>query len=521
MSVHDKITRHVGSVSVATAISRILGYFRDMLVAQAFGAGMLADAFYAAYRIPNLFRRLFGEGSVSNAFIPVFSEYFETKGKDEAVKLFHVVFTVLLIILLAITFLGIVFAAPLTRLIAWGFSSDPAKMSAAINLTRIMFPFLLFACMSALLLGVLNSRKVFFAPAVAPAFLSIAEILYVVIFISIIVIPEGWQIKGLAISVVVGGMGQYIMQHAGVSRAEIPVKLSFDFKHSGLKKIFYLMIPMMFGFSVDQLNSFVDTICASFISEGSIAALYYSNRLMQLPLALFGIAIATVSLPHMSDSAVKNDMGELKKTLNFSLRMALFSLLPASIGLIILGRPIVQLLFERGAFTSTATNLTSSALLFYSSGLIAYSVSKILASAYYSMKDTKTPVRTAAFCMIVNVALNIALMGSLGVGGLALATSISSWLNASILIVALRKKIGLLGIRKIMSSFVKILFSCCIMAAGAVLTYNSLKSAPLFISVFSSIIVSVLLFFTASKLTNTEELNPVLSLMRKENIPDE
>lgn len=521
MTDQKKITRHFGSVSAATAISRILGYLRDMLVAHAFGAGMMADAFYAAYRIPNLFRRLFGEGSVSTAFIPVFSDYFETKGKEEAERLLHAVFTALLIVLVVLTLLGMVFAAPLTKLIAWGFSSQPEKMSTAVTLTRMMFPFLLFACLSALMLGVLNSLKIFFAPAVAPAFLSVSEIVYMVVFISILSLPESWQIKGLAVSVVVGGMGQFIIQYVGVLKSGFTIRPSSDFKNPGLKSIFMLMLPMTVGFSVDQVNSFVDTICASFISEGSITALYYSNRLMQLPLALFGIAIATVTLPHMSESLAKKDFGEMKKTLNFSMRMVLFSLLPATAGLMLLGAPIVKLLFERGEFDHRATLMTSSALFFYCTGLIAYSLSKILASAFYSMKDTKAPVKTAALCMVVNIALNVILMGPMGVGGLALATSAASWLNTAILLVVLRKRIGLLGLKKIVESLTRILFSTLVMVAGVALTYGALKGLHPAVSVFGSIMAGFLLFAGTAKAVGTEELAPVLSLLRREPPQDE
>ena len=516
MTKQKKLTEYLSSVTIATTISRILGYIRDMLVAQIFGAGMFADAFYAAYRIPNLFRRLLGEGSVSASFVPVFSEYVETKSKEETRELLNVVFSALLTVLFIITILGIIFAGPLTKLIAWGFQSSPEKIESAITLTRIMFPFLFFVCLAALMLGVLNSLKTFFLPAVAPASLSIAEILYVIVFIYLFTLPADIQIKGLAISVVIGGFGQYFIQKIAVLNKGFPIRLQFNLNHPGLKKILFLMIPAMIGFSVDQVNAFVDTICASFLREGAITALYYSNRLMQLPLALFGIAMATVALPTMSRSVAKNDIDEMKNTLNFSMRMVCFTLIPATAGLIVIGLPIIRLLFEHGRWTLDASSITFSALVFYSTGLLAFSVVKILASAFYSFRETKVPVRVACLCMLVNIVLNIILMRPLGVGGLALATSIASWLNASILFYFLRKKIGKIGGKKILNTLIKV----CIATAGMSIAAYILSFFPhrIFI-IIVTIPAALMVYFYISKLLKIEEQKLILELLTKKNLP--
>ncbi|MDI6641711.1 MAG: murein biosynthesis integral membrane protein MurJ [Elusimicrobiota bacterium] len=514
-----KITEYVSTVSVATGISRILGYLRDMLVAYAFGAGIFADAFYAAFRIPNLFRRLLGEGSVSAAFIPVFTEYLETKTKNETQKLLNVVFTFLITILLTITLLGIVIAKPLTTIIAFGFVENPQKLQLAVDLTRIMFPYLMFACLAALMLGVLNSLKSFFLPAVSPAFLSISEIVYILVIVSIFSLPENSQIYGLAISVVIGGFLHYFIQQINLLRHQkFSIKFQYDFTHSGLKKILLLLTPTMIGFSVDQVNAFVDTVCASLLQEGSITALYYSNRLMQLPLALFGIAIATVSLPMMSAASAKNDIVELKNTFNYSIRLILFCLLPATVGLIIFGLPIVRLLFERGKFTPTASQMTYQALAFYSLGLIAYSIVKVTASAFYSFKETKIPVKTATLCMLINVILNIILMKPLGVGGLALATAISSFLNSFLLIYYLRRRIGLLGVRKIFHSGKRILFASILMGLSvyvlSIIEYPLIPSLQI-IKVAFCILSGIIVYFLFAKLLNIEERKPVFELLKE------
>ncbi|MBU0951751.1 MAG: murein biosynthesis integral membrane protein MurJ [Elusimicrobia bacterium] len=510
-----KITKYAGTVSAATAISRILGYARDMMVAQIFGAGMFADAFYAAYRIPNLFRRLLGEGSVSTAFVPVFSSYLETKTKEETQNLLNNVFTVLLIILAVITVLGIIFSRQLTTLIAFGFIATPEKMDIAVTLTQLMFPFLFFACLAALMLGVLNSLKKFFLPAVAPASLSIAELVYAALIFYVLTLSESQQIKGLAISVVVGGFAQYFVQQLDVFRNGFHIKFKLNLKHPGLRQIMFLIIPTIVSFSADQINTFVDTICASFLKEGSITALYYSNRLMQLPLALFGIAMTTVSLPIMSQSYAKNDMQQMKQTLNFSLCLLLFTLLPATIGFIVLGLPIIRLLFEHGKFTLEASKITYSALAYFSLGLIGYSFTKILASSFYAMKETKFPVRTALASMVVNVILNILLMGPMGVGGLALATAAASYVNSFLLLHYLRKRIGLIGGKEIMKSFLKIAIASLLMGLTVYLFSTFQYPNPhLLLNVFISILAGLIVYALAAKLLDIKERKPVFSLLR-------
>ncbi|MFN3966335.1 MAG: murein biosynthesis integral membrane protein MurJ, partial [Endomicrobiia bacterium] len=424
-------------------------------------------------------------------------------------------------ILVIITILGIIFAKPLTKLIAFGFTSKPEKLDIAVVLTKIMFPYLLFACLAALLLGVLNSLKSFFLPAIAPAGLSVSEILCIFVVFSLFTFTEDQKIKLLALSVVLGGFVQYFIQQLKLTKYNLKIKLNFDLNHPGLKKILILMLPTMIGFSVDQVNAFVDTICASFLREGSITALYYSNRLMQLPLALFGIAMATVSLPLMSSSMAENNIQKMKETFNFSLRMVLFSLVPASVGLITLGLSIIRALFEYGKFDSSASELTYSALAFYSLGLISFSFVKVSASAFYSMKETRIPVKIATLCMILNAILNIILMKPLGVGGLALATTISSSLNAFLLIYNLRKKIGPVGMKKIFASFIKISVASLVMGI-AVFILSKFNYIHKIVDLAIIIGVGILIYFFLTKFLDIEERKPLLEFLREKfNIGDE
>lgn len=512
-SKETKIAKYIGYVSAGTMFSRIAGYIRDMLVGWLFGAGMSADAFYAALRIPNLFRRLLGEGALSSSFVPVFSEYLSTKEKKETDKLFNAVFSMLTFVLLIVCILGMIFAPQITKLIAYGFEKNPEKLSLTVTLTRLMFPFLLFICLAAFLLAVLNSLKLFFIPAVAPSFLSLSEIVFI-IGIAPLLIKEN-QIKGLAVAVVIGGLLQFLIQIPAIKRSGFNFKPVINFNHPGLKQIFFLMLPAMWGISIDQVNAFVDTICASFLTEGSVTALYYSNRLMQLPLALFGISVASVSLPLMSASVSKKNNQGMKDMLAFSIKISSLAILPAMAGLIILGKPIITLLFQHGKFDETATVLTNSALIFYSIGLPAFSYVKIFAGGFYSMKETKTPVQIATMCMLLNAVLNIILMKPLGVGGLALATAVSSWTNAAFLFISLRKRIGGLGGRKIFLSLIKIISATSAMTAVCyVLSVYVIKN--LFLNVFGTIIAGLIFYLLMAKLLKINEMKSVWSIIKKE-----
>lgn len=508
---HKDLTKNAGKTAFGTTLSRILGYIRDMLVANLFGAGMFADAFYAAFRIPNLFRRLLGEGSFSAAFIPVFSQYLHTKEKSETQKFLNSVFTALLLLLIVICILGIIFAPVLVKLIAWGFSDSPEKMQLTIELTRLMFPFILFICLAAFLLSILNTLQSFFIPAFAPSALSFSEIIYMLALAPMF--APGNQIKGLAISVIAGGALHFIIQYPKLKSLGWNLRFNFNLKHPGIRKIVFLMIPSMIGLSVDQINAFVDNICASFLMEGSITALYYSNRLMQLPLAIFGLAFASVSLPALSKAYAQNDIPTFKNSLNYSIRFTVFTLIPAAVGLMVIGLPVVTLLFEHGKFDSFASFITNNALFYYSLGLPAYAMAKIFANAFYSFQDTKTPVKTAIWAMILHVILCVILMRPMGVGGLALATAIASYFNMILLIFYLRKRIGSLGIKKILHSGSKSLLAAVFTGIAAFFTIQI--SDNLFISVPSAILTGILVFFITAKFLKSEELSVFTSLLSK------
>jgi putative peptidoglycan lipid II flippase len=499
---NEILAKHVVKTALGTAFSRILGYIRDVLVANLFGTGMSADAFYAAFRIPNLFRRIFGEGSFSVAFIPVLSEYLHTKERKEVQKFLNAVFTVLLLLLAMISVLGMFFSPILAKVVAGGFSSDSEKMRLTIELTRLMFSFVFFICLAAFLLAILNALYSFFLPAFAPSALSFSEIFYMLI-ISPLIVP-GNQIRGLAVSVIIGGALHFFIQYPELKKLGWDLKFRFDLKHPGVRKIVFLMIPSIIGLSVDQINALVDSRCASSLGEGQVSALYYSNRLMQMPLAIFGLALVSVSLPVMSKAFAGKDMATLKKSLNYSVRLTVFTLLPAATGLMVIGLPIVKLLFEYGKFDSLGSIMTNNALFYYSLGLPAYSLSKIFANAFYSFQDTKMPVKIAIAAMILHIILCLALMRPMGVGGLALATAISSYFNFILLAIYLKKRIGALEIKQILFSSSKSLLAAVF---TGIMAWNMCKiSGNLLIAVFVAIVSGLATFITVSYILKSEEL---------------
>ncbi len=491
MEVQDKLTESVMSVSSATMVSRILGYLRDMVIANVFGAGLAADAYFVAYRIPNLLRRLLGEGALSASLIPVFSEYRERRGEEEARVFIQGISRVLSVLLVFITVGGIITAPLIVRLIAPGFISDTEKFRLTVTLTRIMFPFLLAISFAALSMGILNTLHYFFIPALAPCFLSISEILFVLFICPLLETP----IKGLAAGVLMGGFAQFAFQLPAIYKNGYGLsfwrKLREAISHPGVKRVGLLMLPAAWGLSVVQINVFVDTILATLLEEGSVTALYYATRLYHLPLALFGTAVSTVTLPLFSHARAIRKERRWKEIFSLGNRMVLFTLLPSAMGFMIIGKPIIALLFERGAFDSVATVRTSWALLFYALGLVAFGAMRILVAGFYSLEDTRTPVKVATAACLLNIVLNLALMGPLKVGGLALATSLAGGFNVIALFIILRKKLGPLGGKEILISLMKFLLATILTGVMVwFIMFRVLVGMPLLFRVFIVILLA-------------------------------
>jgi putative peptidoglycan lipid II flippase len=458
MSENVKVAKAAGIVGMATLASRIMGYIRDMVMSWAFGTGIAADAFYVAYRIPNLLRELLAEGSMSAAFIPVFTETLTKESKESAVHLANAVFARLLVILLVLTGLGMVFAPYVVEAIAWGWihkAGNEDKFLLGVTLTRIMFPYLLFIGLAALAMGMLNSLRYFLTPALSPVMLNIMVISAAVLSMQFLSQP----ILGVAVGVVLGGMCQFLIQVPGLQKQGMRMRPEFKTTHPGVKRIGLLVLPVFLSSSVNQLNIFVTTIFASFLATGSITFLFYGMRFIHFPLGIFGIAIATAVLPSMSAQAARREMNEFRETFSFGLRLVFFIMFPAMAGLIMLRIPIVNLLLEHGQFDHNSTQGVALALLCYAVGLWAFAGVRIVVQAFYALQDTRTPVFIAliTFCSNILLSAFFVFKTPLAHGGLALATSLAAMLNISLLTIRLRKKIGRIDASRILRSLLKVI----------------------------------------------------------------
>lgn len=429
-------------VSVFTLLSRILGFVRDQAFGIMFGSGLYTDAFLAAFKIPNFMRRLFAEGAFAQAFVPVFTEYKENRSEEELKDLAAHVSGTLGGILLIITLIGMLGAPLLILLFAPGFT-DNLRFDLASGMLRITFPYLLFVSLVAYAGSILNSFGKFAVPAATPVILNLCLITAAVALSPYFDIP----IQAMAWGVFFAGVGQLLFQLPFLKQQGLLVRPRWGWKHSGVRRIFKLMLPGIFGSSVAQINLLLDTVIASFLATGTLGWLYFADRLLEFPLGLFGIAIATVILPRLSLEHAQNSTENFRKTLDWAIRLAIFIALPATIGLMLLARPIVSTLFEYGAFTAHDSDMSSVALAAYALGLPAFILIKILAPGFFARQDTKTPVRIGVIAMASNMFFNIILvvpMVMLGSAtphvGLAIATTLSGWQQVIMLYRGLSKQ---------------------------------------------------------------------------------
>jgi len=514
MSTNKSVTKSASIISLGTVLSRVLGFFRDITIASFFGTSYVAEAFFVAFRIPNLLRNLLGEGSVNAAIVPVFSEYLTKKDKQELFQLVNIVMYFFIVALGLITVCGIVFSPLIVKLIAPGFIKDALRFNLAIRLTRVMFPYLILIGLTAYSIGTLHSFRSFASGAISPCLLNIALIASAII--GAVKLKE--PIFGLAVGVIVGGVLQLIIQIPPLYKRGFRLKRVFNLSHPGVRRIGSLLVPRIFGAAVYQLNIFIDTICASFafiVGSGAVAAIYYSNRIIQLPLAVFGIALASAILPTMSNYVAEGNIKEVKSIISFSLHRIFLIMIPASVGIIVLSRPIIRILFQRGEFNTYSTEITSYALLFYSIGLFAFGAKKILISCFYSLKDTKTPVKVAGICLAINIVLNIILMFPLKVGGLALASSISAVINFLLLFYILRKKIGDFIEEKFIFYSLRVCLASIIMGVFVFLIWHLLPNLNEILKLIITICCGFICFILTCLILRIKEIEPSLQWILK------
>ncbi len=442
-----------GKIGLGTFTSRILGLVRDMTKAYFFGTGIAADAFTVAFRIPNLLRALLGEGTLSAAFVPVFGEYVATRDRRDAWMLASVAWSLLAVVLVAVSLLGVLLTPYLVKFMVYGYRHVPGKTDLTVSLTQIMFPYIVFVGLTALAMGILNTFRHFFAPAISPVLLNVAMIASMFLLCPRMgKLPEE-QVYGLAIGVLVGGAAQLAIQIPFLKKKGMSFRFRPNWRHPEVRRILGLMLPGLIGLGVLEINIFADTFLGALLKPGSVASLEYGNRLMQLPLGVFGVAVSTAVLPTLSIQAARQDFEQLRDTFSFAVRLVCFVMIPASLGLVVLRYPIVRLIFERGEFTrGDSVSMTAMALMFYAVGLASYGTVKCVLPVFYSLKDTRTPVRMAVVAMLSNIGLNVILMQFLALGGIALATALSSLINLTLLMRHLRRKLGWVKGREILSS---------------------------------------------------------------------
>jgi putative peptidoglycan lipid II flippase len=452
-----------GKVSAVTLVSRILGVVREQVMAIFFGAGNAADAFNIAFRIPNLLRDLFAEGALSAAFIPTFTATLSRDGHPGAWRLGRLVVSSLTVILLGVLVLGWFVAPLLVQVMAPGF--PPEKQELTVLLARIMLPFLLFVALAAAATGMLNSLHRFSIAALAPVWFNIGTILITIALVPVFRSVGIEPILALAVGVIVGGLLQLALQLPTLFRLGFRFRFQFDFRHPGVRRIAILMGPAAFGLSAVQINLVINSLLASTLGTGAVSWLAYAFRIVFVPLPLFGVALATVSLPTLSREASLGDIESLKRTLVRALRLGAALSLPAAVGIAVLARPLTALLFEHGQFTASDTIQTANALVAFCVGLAAYSGIKVLVPAFYALHDTKTPLKTSFIGVAMNLALNLFLMQFWGHVGLALATGFTAIFNFTLLWFWLQHKIGRLPAREFRRTVVRSASASLIMGA--------------------------------------------------------
>jgi putative peptidoglycan lipid II flippase len=436
------------------------GLVRDVAIANAFGTKLAADAFFVAFRIPNLLRRLFAEGALTVSFVPVFTQTLK-KSHEEAKRVVDVTFTFQLTILIGLVIAGMFLSPILVKLTAWGFSSDPEKFALTVRLTRMMFPYLLLISLAAWAMGILNSCHHFSSPAASPIFMNLGIILGALVFTHYFNPP----VVGLAVGVLVGGVMQLGCHFPFLAEYHFLPRLRWDPHHPSIKKVLGMMVPAAYGAAVYQFNVIAGTFLASFLPTGSVSYLWYADRVMEFPLGIFAVSLATVILPTLSHQAAENDMKALKETFRFALRMIFFITIPAAGGLIIFSSEIIKTLFQHGSFSALSTSATSAALICFAVGLPFISGVRVTSNAFYSLQDSKTPVRVATMSVLVDFTLSLILMWSLKHVGLAIAVSTASIFNFVMHVVDLRKKIGSLDLEKVLRGIVKTVAATLAMVA--------------------------------------------------------
>ncbi|MGI8812553.1 MAG: murein biosynthesis integral membrane protein MurJ [Pyrinomonadaceae bacterium] len=546
-SAQKSVARSAGIVSIAVMFSRLLGLVREMIFARYFGAGFLYDAYVVAFRIPNVLRDLFAEGALSVAFVKVFTDYQINKSEEEAWRLASLVLNLLAVVLSVVCIIGVVFSRQFVDLIADGFS--PEKAALATTLTQIMFPFILLVALAAVAMGVLNTKGIFGIPASASTVFNVVSIVFGLALAywlsgggwvnsgdknAVPDFPSQWAIIGMSIGTLIGGAAQFLMQLPSLFKVGFRFTPVLSFMDPGVRKVVALMTPAILGTSAVQINVMINTYFVSGI-DGAQSWLSYGFRLMQFPIGLFGVAVGTAAIPVLSRLASEGRIKDFRDTVSSSMNLVFLMTLPSACGLIVLGEPIVRLIYERGKFDATATSMTAVALAGYSIGLTGYAAIKILSPAFYALNDAKTPMIIAIASIGVNLIGSYFLREWLshygvtpetphGYGhvGVALATSIVALVNFFALALLMRRRIKRLNGREIILSFSKIAAASVVLSAVAYASYHLILSrygagniSLKIVEAFLPIALGGIAFVLMAKLLRVTELEQALGTIRR------
>ena len=541
------VAKSAGIVSIAVMFSRVLGLVREMIFARYFGAGFLYDAYQAAFTIPNVLRDLFAEGALSAAFVKVFTDYQINKSEAEAWKLASLVLNALAVILSIVTILGILLTPYLVSIVASGFS--PEKAALTVTMTQVMFPFILLVALAAVAMGVLNTKGIFGIPASASTVFNVVSIIVGLGFAywlsggswdaahdkyTVPAISAQWAILGMAIGTLIGGAAQFAMQIPSLLKVGFRFSPILSFTDEGVKKIMRLMAPAILGTSAVQINVLVNLAFVSGI-DGGRSWLSYAFRLMQFPIGVFGVAIGTASIPVLSRMASEGKFGDFRKTLSSSLNLVFLMTLPSACGLIILGEPIIRLLYSRGAFKESDVPMTAYALAGYSIGLTGYAAIKILSPAFYALNDAKTPMIIAVCSIAVNALASLFFrnwLSNFGVSpeypsgyghvGVALATSSVALVNFFALALMMRKRIERIDGKAIISAFARIAAASAVMSLVCYFSYHFLVNqlgissfTIKIIEVFVPIVLGGIVFVLMAKILRVSEVDKLYNSLKR------
>jgi putative peptidoglycan lipid II flippase len=517
-----QVAKSAGSVGIAVFCSRLLGLIREQVMAVLFGAGLSMDAFVVAFRIPNLLRDLFAEGALSAAFVTVFTDYDHKRGQEATWQLANNVLVILTILLSLITLLGMIFSEQIIQVMAPAFGRVAGKIALTKLLTDIMFPFLILVSLAAVVMGILNTKGRFFIPAMASTFFNVGSIVGGVLCAWWAPAFGQPPIVGMAIGTLIGGVLQFSVQIPSLKRSGFSWRPHLNLKDEGLHRIMILMIPAVIGLSATQINIFINTNFAARCAQGSVSWLNYAFRLMQFPIGIFGVAIAIASLPVIARHASRGDMGALRSTYVSSLTMAFLLTIPAAVGLAVLSKPIIQLIFEHGRFTHADTVHTAEALVYYAIGLFAYATVKITVPVFYALKDTKYPVIASFMAVATNILIVSLTLNAFQHRAIALSTSVTMIINFFFLSVVLYKKVGGYDLRYLAGSFIKITGAAMVMGFAALYLYAAARLLITSSTLLSQAIVLILTmavavaaYFMLIRWLGIKELHEVVENLKK------